>query len=43
MANPGEDQSPNDATSEFIALGDLMAPEARTSETPAPLITLGVI
>lgn len=36
MANPGEDQSPNDATSEFIALGDLMDSEARTSDAPAP-------
>jgi len=36
MANPGEDQSPNDAPSEFIALGDLMDSEARTSDAPAP-------
>src|SRR5208337_1811718 len=36
MANPVEDQSPNDAPSEFIALGDLMDSEARTSDAPAP-------
>lgn len=36
MENLGENQSHNEAPSEFIALGDLMAPEARTSETPAP-------
>src|SRR5271157_202122 len=36
MENPGENQSLNDAPSEFIALGELMDSEARTSDAPAP-------